>query len=441
MTGVERRAPPRASCLRHEREGQRQRRAPRGGDRRGLRRHRHRGAAAGARVPRHAGRPPRRAGRARLHLARRGLHLGRRPHGDHRAVADRGAVRAGGAARRRARAVPPGRPLLSHPVPRRRALRLQRRSRAHGGRDRQVQPRRRRRLPALRHRERAHLPPRLRAARRCPLLQPRRHGARGAVAHPAGLVAHRVRHGLEVHPGRPAAAGDVVPPAAGGRQPVRHHVDLRAHPLPRAQVGRLVCEGRHRRGGSRAGRPVRVAGRRDRLVHRRRRDPGRRVRGAWWPARARGAAARRGRDRGRHRGLQRRRRGHLPPAAAGTPAAALDRRAHRSRALLDGPVRRLLRHPPSLGRGAAPHHPARPALPGPARRHLQQEGAAGRPLALPAPPDLLRPAAGAARLRRVLRAGAGAQPGRPHRHRLGEGGRAAARPHLPLAGGDGAAGG
>ena len=59
-------------------------------------------------------------------------------------------------------------------------------------------------------------------------------------------------------------------------------------------------------------------------------------------------------DRGRHRGVQRRFRLDLSPSAAARRAAPLDRPADRARALLDEPVRLVLRHAPPYP--DVPHH-------------------------------------------------------------------------------------
>ena len=82
----------------------------------------------------------------------------------------------------------------------------------------------------------------------------------------------------------------------------------------------------------------------------------------------------------------------------------------RSNALFDEPVRRLLRDQEDLSRSGAPHDPARAALPRAARRHLRQEGAGAGLQPLPARADADRSVAGAARLRELLRAVAGAAP-------------------------------
>ena len=62
-------------------------------------------------------------------------------------------------------------------------------------------------------------------------------------------------------------------------------------------------------------------------------------------------------------------------------------RKHRARALLDGPVRLVLRHEAPLRGRRASHDPARPALSRPARRHLRAQGAGRGLQPLPAPAD------------------------------------------------------
>ena len=77
----------------------------------------------------------------------------------------------------------------------------------------------------------------------------------------------------------------------------------------------------------------------------------------------------------------------------------------------------VLRHQSPLRRRPAPQHDLRAALPRLARRYLPSAEAGRRLQPVPAPANRERPVAGAAGLRRVLRAGARAQPG--ERHRLG----------------------
>jgi phytoene desaturase len=64
------------------------------------------------------------------------------------------------------------------------------------------------------------------------------------------------------------------------------------------------------------------------------------------------------------RGVERRRRVDLQTPRRSRRSSPLDRRANRALALLDGPVRLVLRHEPALPRRRAPHHPARAPLQG-----------------------------------------------------------------------------
>ena len=135
----------------------------------------------------------------------------------------------------------------------------------------------------------------------------------------------------------------------------------------------------------------------------------------WTAARHRGAA-RIGRDhRGRHRRVQRRLRLDLSQPAAARPAPALDRPEAGPGTVLDGPVPLVFRHRPAIPGRGAPHDPAGPALSRPAARHLpaQSAGRGLQPLSAPADGDRSHPRA--AGVRCVLRAVAGAEPGRRHR--------------------------
>ena len=159
-------------------------------------------------------------------------------------------------------------------------------------------------------------------------------------------------------------------------------------PLPGAAVGRALRDGRHRARWCAAGRPHRGAGRRacaatprcaeitvaDGARHRR--APG--VRRA---------------DRRRHRRLECRFGLDLSASAAGACAPALDRPAHRARALLDEPVRLVFRHRRQYRRCRAPHDSAGAALPRAARRHLSAQGAGGRLQPVSASADRDRPIA------------------------------------------------
>ena len=102
---------------------------------------------------------------------------------------------------------------------------------------------------------------------------------------------------------------------------------------------------------------------------------------------ARRASRLRRNDRRRYRGVERRFGLDLPASAAGLRAVALDRQAHRARALFHEPVRLVLRHAPQIRRRAAPHHPARAALPGIADRHLRAQGSGRRFQPVSASPD------------------------------------------------------
>ena len=233
----------------------------------------------------------------------------------------------------------------------------------------------------------------------------------------------------QLHPGRAPAPGLQLPLAAGGRQPVRHLVDLRADPRARTQVGRLLSARRHRRAGARPGArcssgsaarcgsntPV------ERILTARRRAS---------PACAPDAATRSLR---RRRGQQRRRGAHLPGPAR--PRSA--RRRRRRRAL------ERKRFSMSLfviyfgTQRRHPHLAHHTVLFGPRYRELLDDifdrGVAGRRLlALPARAHRVTdPVAGARRAAGVLRAGAGAAPGQA-RHRLDSRRPALRRPHPRL---------
>ena len=133
-------------------------------------------------------------------------------------------------------------------------------------------------------------------------------------------------------------------------------------------------------------------------------------------------AARRA-DRRRHRGVQRRFRlrpigACCRPRRGGAGPTASSTRSRYSSGLF---VWYFGTQPPVSGRGA-PHHPVRSALSGAAARHLRPQDAGRGFQPLSAPADRDRSVAGAAGLRRVLRAVAGAAHG--CRHRLGAAGRA-----------------
>ncbi len=126
--------------------------------------------------------------------------------------------------------------------------------------------------------------------------------------------------------------------------------------------------------------------------------------------------------RRRHRRQQCRHGVDLPQPRRARAAQSLERPQAGPRALLDEPVRLVLRHRPPVRRRAAPHDGARPALRRAAQGHLQAPPPGGRLQPLPAPADGERPVDGAAGLRCVLCAVARAAPGQ--RHRLAHAGRA-----------------
>ena len=251
---------------------------------------------------------------------------------------------------------------------------------------------------------------------------------RRAAAGAARGLPHRLRHRRPLHPGRPPASGVQLPLAAGRRQPVRHLVDLHAHPRARTHLGRDVPARRHRRAGAGAGRALRAARR-----HGASSTAGRRASSpttARSPACAPPTAASGSR---RRRGQQRRRRAHLPHAARPRAARRRGRRARSSRKRFSMSLFLIY-----FGtRRRHPHLAHHNVIFGPRYRELLGDifdrGVAGRRLlALSARADGLGPDAGAAGLRGVLRAGAGAAPGQA-RHRL-DGRRPALRrshPRLP----------
>ena len=227
-----------------------------------------------------------------------------------------------------------------------------------------------------------------------------------------------VYDGRPLRRGRAPAAGAVLPLAARGRQPVRDQRHLHPDPLPRAQWGVFFPRGGTGALVRGAGAPVRGAGRRAAALAR----PGAAHRAA--PngngRRAPPGHDRRGQRRLRPRGQQRRRAPHLRPALRPGPAGRGDGAAPRAHGLVDVAVRPLLRH--------------RPALPGdwPTTRSSSARAtkgccatsstarAARRLQPVPARADRDRSLAGAAGLRSLLRALAGAAPG-PRAARLGEG--------------------
>src|SRR6185312_5511250 len=79
-------------------------------------------------------------------------------------------------------------------------------------------------------------------------------------------------------------------------------------------------------------------------------------------------------------------------------------------ALFDEPLRFVFRDETAVSGPGASHDPARAALPRAARRHLRSHGAGARLQLVPARPDADGPVAGAAWVRELLRAVAGAAP-------------------------------
>ena len=144
--------------------------------------------------------------------------------------------------------------------------------------------------------------------------------------------------------------------------------------------------------------------------------------------RATGVDAEERRDhRLRHRRVERRRRLHLQQAPVACEAPALDEREARAGALFHEPVRLVLRHQPQVRGRVPPHDGAGPALSGALAGHLRAQASRRRFQPLPASPDDDRSLACSRRLRRVLRAGAGAPSGQ--RHGLDADGRTVPRAH------------
>ncbi len=255
------------------------------------------------------------------------------------------------------------------------------------------------------------LPPGLREARGDQLQHRRRPARRGAGPRAHARLAQHSRDGRPLHPRRKAARGVQLSPPADRRQPVLGHLRLQPDQRPGAALRRALADGRHRRAGARHGRAARRAGRAGTLRRRgeahHRREPARHRRGA----------RRRRADRRGHRGVQRRRRLDLPQPRRAAASPPLDRRAHRPQQVLDEPVRLVFRHAAAVPRRAAPHDPPRPALPRAPGRHLPPPRAGRRFQPLPASAHRDRPGHGPARLRRLLRARAGAAP--RQRHQLG----------------------
>ena len=256
-------------------------------------------------------------------------------------------------------------PVLPDPLPRRHDVRLQRRSR----RDARARSRASRRAtstassgscararPSYRvgFEQLGHAPFRVvarHAARRCPTS--------------SASKGYRTVYGLVAQlRARSAAARDPeLPSAARRRQSVRDDVGLHADLVPRAALGRALRDGRHRHARARPREPHRGAGRHAPLQCARWR------RSSCATARPPACASRRARC--------------SPPSivvsnadSAWTyrhllPAHARKRwtdRTDREVALLDEPVRLVLRHAAALRRRRAPHDHARSALSRTARR-------------------------------------------------------------------------
>ncbi|MEZ4336248.1 MAG: phytoene desaturase family protein [Sandaracinaceae bacterium] len=113
-------------------------------------------------------------------------------------------------------------------------------------------------------------------------------------------------------------------------------------------------------------------------------------------------ARRRRAHRGGPRGLERGRGLDLPPPRARGRATELVEPTRRAHALLDGPLRLVLRDRPHLRRRGPSHDPPRAALRGAPRRHLLEEGPRRGLQPLPPPPDGDRPEDGARGLRRYF---------------------------------------
>ena len=221
-----------------------------------------------------------------------------------------------------------------------------------------------------------------------------------------------------LHPRRAAAHDLQLPPAADRRQPVPGQRHLLPDRPSRAALGRAFRHGRHRAAGRRARRPDRGAGRARALRRRRRPDPRRRT------ARATGVDARRTASRSPPTSWS---PTPIPPAPTATPAREQRRRWSRgeaqARPLLDGPVRLVLRHEPAVSRTS----PTTPSCWGRATASCSTTSSTGRCWPTDFSLYLHRPTAtdplpGAAGLRRLLRALAGAEPRR--RPGLGGAGRA-----------------
>ena len=169
-------------------------------------------------------------------------------------------------------------------------------------------------------------------------------------------------------PRRAAARGVQLPSAADRRQSVPRDLDLLPDRLSRERWGVHFADGRHRRARARPGRADRRAGR-PRCA-----STPTSTRSSSTTARATGVALADGERIAADIVVSNADSAWTYRASAARGRApALDRRAARARALLDGPVRLVLRHRPPLRRRRAPHDPARAALPRAAARHLRAQ--------------------------------------------------------------------
>ena len=305
--------------------------------------------------------------------------------------------------RRRAAA---GRPLLPHPLRRRRRLRYTGDAAAMRAEVARFAPGDVAGYERFMQRERGHLPRRLRAARprAVRLAGPTWRGSPPDLVRLGGLP-QRLRPGVEVRQGRAAAdraSASIRCWSAATRSPPR---DLQPDRVPRAALGRAFRDGRHRPAGRGPGRPDRGAGRHCAAARRCARSL---VDGRRGDRRALASGETHSRPTSSSRTP-------TPPGPTGTccrpraPRRWTDRRIDRARYSMGlfvwyfGTDRRyddVAHHTILLG----------PALPRAARDIFERKVLRRRLQPLPAPPDRDRPVARAAGLRRVLRALAGAAP-------------------------------
>jgi hypothetical protein len=179
------------------------------------------------------------------------------------------------------------------------------------------------------------------------------HGQGRAAARPAARRSLGVRHRRPLREGRARPPGAVVPLAPGRRQPLRDLVDLHADPPPRAHLGRVVRQGRHRRAGARRWSScspswaARSSCRRRSTASASRTAPTVRHH-----VTARGATT--GLRSGR---VQRRRPQHLRQALRRGAAGQADGEEARARRLVDVAVRPVLRHRPVVRGSRSPTTP------------------------------------------------------------------------------------